>query len=119
MGFALTQTLTIVALVSYLIALGFEFWRPGSVTYFWNPQWLLLIAVVGMIFLGIKKDAGSGGAGWKGKNFIFFIIFAMVGVFLLWRVLPPSLTRWGLVISFLLLVILCKKLWKTASFAKL
>lgn len=43
------KTLAWVALVSYLIALALEWWRPGFVTFFWNPQILLIIAIFGAI----------------------------------------------------------------------
>lgn len=43
------RTIAVVAVLSYLVAMALEAWRPGFVTFFWNPQILLIVAIIGAI----------------------------------------------------------------------
>lgn len=43
------KTLAVVSLLSYIFAFALEWWRPGFVAFFWNPQILLIIAIFGAI----------------------------------------------------------------------
>lgn len=46
---AIGKMLAVVAVLSYVAAMILEWWRPGFVTFFWNPQILLIIAIFGAI----------------------------------------------------------------------
>ncbi len=83
------RILASVALLSYVAALLFEAWRPGSVTYFWNPQILLLLAVIG----AAVGTVGTAPARRWWRTIVFFAALAIVGALLVWHAFSPSSTR--------------------------
>ncbi|MBI4133783.1 hypothetical protein HY478_04155 [Candidatus Uhrbacteria bacterium] len=86
----ISQTIAAVAIASYGAALALEWWRPGFVTYFWNPQILVPIAIVGMALAARAREPER--RAWR--SIVFFLALAIVGALLIWRIFPPSATRY-------------------------
>ncbi|GEM_PF-3823185 len=74
MIYKIGKSIAIVSLMGYLIAMGLELWRPGFVVFFWNPQWLLLVFVVGLFFMRGAPERTS-----KPPHLALRITFAIVG----------------------------------------
>lgn len=90
MRIIILKTVSWVSVLGYIAVLLFEAWRPGFVTFFWNPQWLLFIAIISAIFSA--QDTLSKRSALK--TFVFFVILAIVGTFMIWHAFPSSGSRW-------------------------
>lgn len=96
------KTLSALMVVSYLFALLLELWRPGFVTFFWNPQILLVLAIIGAITGSIATTNKEKYVG----SFVFFIIFAIVTLFLEVSLFPKSNTRIAVVLLTIILILI-------------
>lgn len=105
------RTLAWVAFVAYLVAMALEAWRPGFVTFFWNPQLLLIFAIIGVIL-------GAWGEPARRKRWLtlaFFFALAIVSAIAIWQSFPPSGSRFLVTIATLLLIVSAGFLFKKHS----
>lgn len=89
-----------IFLVAYLFAAALEAWRPGFVTFFWNPQWLLFGFVFGLILTWKAPERKT-----RKLPFLVRLILAIVGGALVWITLPAGgTTQTASFATFLLLL---------------
>ncbi|MDP3985657.1 MAG: hypothetical protein Q8P82_02730 [bacterium] len=92
------RTITETAIVGYSAALVLEWMQPGFVTFFWNPQWLLVLALLGLVGVGFSAPAPSRLPG----TIVFSFLFVIVAIGILLQIFPTSLSRY-----FALAAVLC------------
>lgn len=84
------RTIAIVSIGGYVLALILEWWRPGFVTFFWNPQMLIPVAIVGTVM-------GSGETMYhthRVRIIVFRIVCAIVAIGSTLVAIPAGATRW-------------------------
>lgn len=134
MAYKLGKTLAAISMIGYLIAMVLEAWRPGFVVFFWNPQWLILAAIIGIIFALVNKPVeqkscpqyptqgpsksfskeppmSCGARRTKNHHSVgycplaFRLLLAIIGAFAVWQVFPRSGTGWVVSIGVFLLIL--------------
>lgn len=101
MPHAITKTIAWVAVLAYAAAMILEFWRPGFVVFFWNPQWLLLVAIAAAAASSFETPPTR--RAWQ--TVVFFVILAIVSTMMVWQVFPPSGSRWLATVGIIFLMI--------------
>ena len=106
------RTMAWVGFVSYGLVLALEWWRPGFVTYFWNPGILLVLACVGLdgSCLGpnrVRRPLGS---------VVFLLASAIVAVSMIWLGLPSLKLR--VIMSGIAVLLLLSFAWKYSIISK-
>lgn len=86
---SLGRILATIGFLSYGLVLLLEWWRPGFVTYFWNPEILLILALLG-VFLSCR---GSDSKPRMLRTVIFLLFSVMILVPIIWYSLPSLGSR--------------------------
>ncbi len=100
MIFSFARILASVSGVSFVISLIIETWRPGFISFYWNPQWLILAFILGILVAIFDKEKPI-----KGYPQAIRLLLAIIVALGIYHLFPVSGTGWIVSIGAFLLVL--------------